>query len=93
MIKPSGHSHSADVCLSLQIGDRCIPLDQIGDRMIVVRKPAAIPTCVGTLVMTIDGIEFRSTVRLPDGSDGLGRRIAVEIVGAAVPMDAVVASV
>lgn len=62
---PSGYS--AEVQLRLVIGERVLPLAQVGPDRIVLRESADCPPTAAEIVMHVDGRERRWPVYLPDG--------------------------
>jgi hypothetical protein len=59
--------YSADVRLSLVVGDRSFDVGQVGPEDLVLREPVTLPPCEGEIVITIDGSERRYPVSLIDG--------------------------
>ncbi|MEX2216836.1 MAG: hypothetical protein WD768_22170 [Phycisphaeraceae bacterium] len=59
--------HSAVVELELQVDGKSIPLAQTSADWIMVDAPTTLPPCEGVVVVTVDGREHRSRVRLEKG--------------------------
>lgn len=60
-------SHSAQVSLELVTESCRIPLAQLARDFAIPRKPVTIAPCRGEILMTVDGLETRMPVFLPDG--------------------------
>ena len=65
---PTATHFSATVDLKLIVGDHTYDLGQVGPELVIFRNPVSLPPCDAVLVMTIDGHEQRSNIRLLDGA-------------------------
>ncbi len=65
---PTDKHFSAKVDLKLIVGDQTYQLGQVGPELVIIRDPVTLPPCDAILVMTIDGHERRSNIRLLDGA-------------------------
>ncbi len=72
-------THSAAVTLRLIVGEASHELGQVGPEMLIFQQDCELPPCVGEVVMTIDGREYRTHVQLPDGHQR-GQQVARSIL-------------
>ena len=68
MSTPTVTPYSAKVDLKLIVGDQTYDLGQVGPELVIFRDPVSLPPCDAVLIMTIDGHEQRSNIRLLDGA-------------------------
>lgn len=61
---PSSHGYSASVAMTLVVAGREYPLSHVGPTHVRLREPAPIPTGEAELIVSIDGDEDRSIIRL-----------------------------
>jgi hypothetical protein len=66
---PQG-GYSADVKLSLIVGDRVIPLAQVGPQSCIAREVTCLPPSSAELVVSVDGHIRKRTVYLVHGIRG-----------------------
>jgi hypothetical protein len=67
-LSPAIQSHSADVRLSLLVGDRALDVAKASPTQITLRSPVDLDPCDAELVMSVDGREHRWLIRLPRGA-------------------------
>jgi hypothetical protein len=78
--QPPLDAYSADVRLSLEVGDRVYNVGKVGPTRIVVRDPVESGPCAAVLVITVDGNTRRTNVWLPNGAVPLEPVIAFEVL-------------
>lgn len=59
--------YSADVDLWFECESGRIPLAQVATTFIIPARPTTLPPCRGTLVISVDGKQFRGEVDLVQG--------------------------
>jgi hypothetical protein len=69
--------YSANIELRLEVADRFVPLAQVGDTFVITREPADLPPGEATVVFSVDGVEHRRAVFLPDGMRPGNDRVVV----------------
>lgn len=66
--QPPIHSHSAEVRMSLIVGDRTLEVAKASRSQIMLRHPTHLEPCDAELVITIDGKPRRWLIHLPCGA-------------------------
>jgi len=74
--------HSAEVRITLSVGDRVFRAAQLGPDFVVLRTPVDHPPATAEVVLTIDGSESRWRVHLPGGIRADRRKTRTEPVDA-----------
>jgi hypothetical protein len=78
MIIDSGQvGYSADVRMRLLLNGASIPLAQLGPDFVLLDAPMDHGPCDATIVLSIDGQERRWTVRLPEGTAAISRKVVI----------------
>lgn len=72
----SNQGHSAKVDLNLFVGDRKLPLCQVGPGAVYLDTACdPIPPTNGTVLISVDGIDHRMEVYFPNGIGADGDRV------------------
>lgn len=72
----SVHGHSATVKLRLIVGDREYALARVGPDEVGLRESCEpVPATNGIIVVSVDGVENRREVFLPNGVGADGQRV------------------
>ena len=74
------HGHSAEVRISLSIGDRLFNVAQLGPDYLILRDASDHPPTVGEITLSIDGKVTRWPVELPDGIRAADDRTRTQFV-------------
>ena len=80
MLRPIENRYSAEVRLTLALGEQSIPLAQISPDWIVLRDPIELEPCCGEVVATVDGKERRWPVELTEGAQQTDTKVAIRDV-------------
>jgi hypothetical protein len=75
--KSSQGGHSARVNMRLLVGERSVPVVQLGPDFLLVGEPVDLPPGEASMVMQVDGSESRWRVFLPDGISAATNRVAI----------------
>ncbi len=75
--KSSQGGHSARVNMRLLVGERSVPVVQLGPDFLLVGEPVDLPPGEASMVMQVDGSESRWTVFLPNGISAATNRVAI----------------
>ncbi|MDB5345977.1 MAG: hypothetical protein JWP89_4354 [Schlesneria sp.] len=70
--------YSADVALSLHIGDRTIRLSQVAPNFVVLAESIELPQCDAEIHVSVDGNVHRRNVFLIDGIKPSMVRVRIE---------------
>ena len=69
--------HSAEVEMRLMIGDKALPIGQLGPDFLLLRAPIDHAPTAAVLYLSIDGNEHEWDVWLPDGISAASRRVTI----------------
>lgn len=75
--KSSQGGHSARVNMRLLVGERSLPVVQLGPDFLLVGEPVDLPPGEASMVMQVDASERRWKVFLPNGISATTNRVVI----------------
>ena len=70
--------YSAEVILSLVVGDRTVKLSQVGPHFVLLAEPIELPPGPAEVHVNVDGHVHRRKVYLVDGINPTSTRVRIE---------------
>ena len=79
LTKSSQGGHSARVNMRLLVGERSVPVVQLGPDFLLVGEPLDLPPGEACMVLQVDESERRWRVFLPEGISAASNRVVIGV--------------